>query len=84
MTRKLLWHSNSPWSRTGYGAQTRHVAGRLDEHGWDVAVSAFYGLEGGPITLDGHTIYPKLAHPYGNDVLHAHARHHFGGSSRTG
>lgn len=41
--------------------------------GWTVAQSAFYGLEGGVIELDGLRIYPKLAMPWGEDACIAHA-----------
>lgn len=76
---KILWHSNAAHSRTGYGCQTRITVPKLQELGHDVAISAFYGLEGGPQTIDGTKVYPKLNDGYGNDVLHAHARDHAGG-----
>lgn len=81
---KILWHSNSSWSRTGYGSQTRLTVPRLIEQGHDVAISAFYGLEGAVEVIDGVKNYPKLVDGYGNDVIHAHARDHFGGMLEDG
>src|SRR5690348_5735772 len=81
---KILWHSNSPLFPTGYGQQTKITVPKLVELGHDVAISAFVGLEGGTLTLDGVKLYPKLSDGYGNDVLHAHARDHFGGMLEDG
>lgn len=41
MNDKLLWHSNAPWSPTGYGQQTGLFLPLLQEH-YDLAVSSFY------------------------------------------
>ena len=46
---KILWHSNSPWARTGYGTQTALWVPRLAELGHEIAISAFHGLQGSPI-----------------------------------
>jgi glycosyltransferase involved in cell wall biosynthesis len=70
---RILWHSNAPWARTGYGNQTLHFTNRIRALGHEVAISAFYGLEGGIIEHDGAVIYPKGQHPYGADVLPWHA-----------
>lgn len=74
---KLLWHSNSPWSPTGYGQQTRLMAPRLAEH-YDLAISAFYGLEGARLNWEGVQVLPGLGGEYGNEYLVEHARHFFG------
>lgn len=75
---KILWHSNAPWVSTGYGNQTAQVTRRLRDAGHDVAISAFYGLQGSAEVWDGMVVYPQGMHPYGNDVLLAHAEQHFG------
>lgn len=77
---KILWHSNSPWSPTGYGQQTALWVPRLASLGHEIAVSAFYGLQGGPqrwTAPDGQSflVYPRGNHPYGSDVVGMHARH---------
>lgn len=72
---KIIIHSNAPWAPTGYGQQCHYLQTRLREAGHDVAISAFYGLEGARIEWDGIPVYPKGQHPYGTDVAGMHARH---------
>ena len=73
---KFTWHSNAPWAATGYGNQTKIFVPRLKRLGHDVAVIAFYGLEGGRIMWDDNIpIYPKGSHVYGQDILGAHSGH---------
>jgi glycosyltransferase involved in cell wall biosynthesis len=70
----ILWHSNAPWTATGYGVQTRLFTPRIAQLGHDVSISAFYGLEGASIKWNGMTVYPKAFHPYGMDVVAQHAK----------
>lgn len=72
---RIMWISNAPWAHTGYGNQTNLFVPRLQKIGHEVAVTAFYGLEGGSLNWNGIPIYPKGFHPYGNDVMSAHAAH---------
>jgi glycosyltransferase involved in cell wall biosynthesis len=71
-SRAILWNSNSPWVRTGYGAQTAQAVTRLAAAGHQVAVASNYGLEG--TTLDWHGIrqYPRGFDIHSNDVIPAH------------
>jgi glycosyltransferase involved in cell wall biosynthesis len=71
---RVLWHSNAPWAATGYGVQTRLFAPRIRDLGHEVAISAFYGLEGASINWQGINVYPKAFHPYGMDVVAPHAQ----------
>ena len=73
---KILWVSNSPWSRTGYGVQTNLFASRLQKAGHEVAILCYYGLEGGAFSYNGMLCFPKAQHPYGMDILNAHARNY--------
>jgi glycosyltransferase involved in cell wall biosynthesis len=83
MTR-LLIHSNAPWAPTGYGVQTGLFAPMLAEH-YEVAISAFYGLEGAPIKWDGIPVLPGLGGEYGNlGTLEQHAASYFGGDPKGG
>ena len=80
---KLLWHSNGPWTPTGYSQQTALFAPLLAEH-YDLAISAFYGLEGAPIRWHDIPILPGLGGDFGNDTLPQHAARFFGGNPKDG
>jgi glycosyltransferase involved in cell wall biosynthesis len=73
---RVLWHSNAPWVATGYGVQTRLFTPRIRDLGHEVAISAFYGLEGASIQWNGMSVYPRAFHPYGMDVVAMHAAEH--------
>ena len=80
---KLMWHSNAPWTPTGYGQQTALFAPFLNEQ-YDVAISSFYGLEGARIVWNDIKVYPGVGGEFGNQSLIPHARGHFGGDPRGG
>jgi glycosyltransferase involved in cell wall biosynthesis len=80
---KLLWHSNAPFSPTGYGQQTGLFAPILAER-YDLAVSSFYGLEGAPIRWEGIPVLPGLGGEFGNEYLAQHAQRFFDGDPRGG
>ena len=83
---RILWNSNAPAANSGYSIETRDLLYRLAEDGWPVAISAFYGVDGGPVDiaypdylnprLKGITIkhYPKLSEPWGSDAMFFHSR----------
>ena len=72
---RLNWFSNSAHTSTGYGNQTRLFVPRLKALGHEMSISAFYGLQGAPMVMDGIHVYPVHKHPYGQDVMQAHATH---------
>lgn len=72
---KINWFSNSFWAATGYGNQTKVFVPRLQRLGHEMSISAFYGLQGGVIRYNGIPVYPVCKHPYGQDVMTAHAVH---------
>lgn len=72
---KFSWLSNAPWAPTGYGNQTKVFVPRLLAKGHEIAVIAFYGHEGTPITWDGIRVYGRGFLPYGQDIVDAHTRH---------
>ena len=80
---KLLWHSNAPWTPTGYSQQTALFTPLLAEH-YDVAISAFYGLEGAPLRWGKLPVFPGLGGDFGNDSLPQHAARFFGGDPKAG
>lgn len=72
---RILWHSNAPWAKSGYGTQTAIWVPRLAALGHEIAISAFHGLQSGPMEWQGHTVYPAGDSPYGGDIIGMHARH---------
>lgn len=74
---KILWASNVGWCNTGYGVQTGLFAPRIKALGHDLAISSVYGLDGGPMEMDGIRIYPSDGQ-FGNRTLAAWASHHAG------
>ena len=73
---KILWHSNSPSSASGYGNQTKVFTPRFAKAGHQVMISSFYGREGSVLrNEDGLVELPRGADPYGNDIIQAHLRH---------
>lgn len=71
---KILWHSNAPWSFSGYGTFTGQLARRLKEDGWQIALSCNYGLQGTPIEWEGIKCYPTIADPMGGDSIVFHSQ----------
>ncbi len=71
---RINWHSNAPWSPTGYGNQTKLFTPRIKSLGYPISITAFYGLQGGMIDVNGIRIFPNGKHPYGQDVIGASAR----------
>lgn len=81
---KFLIHGNAPHVKTGYGVQVAQLAEHLKASGHDVAVSCTYGQQGAVGTWRGVTLYPVGYEVNGNDVVHGHANHHFGGDELGG
>ena len=80
---KILWHSNAPWSSTGYGQQTATFTPLLNAH-YDVTISSFYGLDGAPLKWHDITVLPGIGGDFGNLALVPHATDVFGGDPRGG
>jgi glycosyltransferase involved in cell wall biosynthesis len=59
----------------GYGAQTAMWVPRLRDLGHELVISAFYGLQGAPLTWEGIPVIPGSApaDPYGAQLLGEHA-----------
>lgn len=74
LTIKILWHSNSPWSATGYGQQTAIQTVLLQKDGHQVAISAFWGLNGRLLDWNGMPVYPA-GPDYGDAWLPGYAAH---------
>lgn len=87
---KFLVHGNAPHVKTGYGVQVAQLAERLKGAGHEVAISCTYGQQGGlgtwvvPSTRDQVVLYPCGYETNGNDIVHMHGLHHFGGDPTGG
>jgi len=70
----ILWHSNSSWVPSGYGQQTRQFVPRIKRLGYDIGISAYFGLQGAILSIDDDIkVYPKYLDDYGNDIILSHA-----------
>lgn len=76
MTR-ILWLSNAPWAKTGYGDQTLSFCATMSARGHEVAVLANFGLQATKmdIGINGRSVrvYPAGKDMYSNDVVQATA-----------
>jgi glycosyltransferase involved in cell wall biosynthesis len=70
---RLTWMSNSPWTPSGYGCQTRHITNRLIKAGYPTAVIATYGHTGSPLKVGDLMVYGSGWSPYCADVVDAHS-----------
>jgi glycosyltransferase involved in cell wall biosynthesis len=82
---RILWASNAPWARSGYGVQGKYIVPGFRKLGHDVAIFAWWGSMGGIMEWSGHhgeykdnpfVVYPMWADPYGCDVARNHADHY--------
>jgi glycosyltransferase involved in cell wall biosynthesis len=71
---RISFLSNAVWAATGYGSQLKIVAPRLQAAGHQLAIQAFYGHAGSPIDWNGIAVYGVASHPFGLDVMAAHAK----------
>jgi glycosyltransferase involved in cell wall biosynthesis len=65
--------SNAMWSQTGYGGQARLLIPRLQALGYDLSMTAYYGLQGHTLAMNNVMIFPVGYHPYGMDVAAGNA-----------
>ena len=72
---RIMWMSNAPYVKTGYGCQTGLFVPRIHQAGYPMAITAYYGLQGGILNMGDIPIYPQFYHPYGQDVMSAHTNH---------
>lgn len=71
----IVIHSNAPWTGTGYGVQTAHLAKAIRNENRKVTLSVNYGLSGGISNWEGIEVLPTGYHPYSADVLEAHTKY---------
>jgi len=71
---RILWVSNDPRLKTGYGTQTAQVVPRLKADGHDIAVLANAGMSGRVEEWEGVTVFPQGYDVHSNDVISATAK----------
>lgn len=71
---RMLWSTNAPWSNSGYAVQASELINRMIAKGYPIAMSCFYGLEGGILNVNGITCYPKMGQTYGGDACYHHQK----------
>jgi len=70
---RILWHSVAGSIRSGYGNLTRHIPSRLVAKGFQIFVSAYYGLEpGGVILINGVPHLPSKVGRFGEQSCLRH------------
>lgn len=72
---KIMWHSNAPWAPTGYGQQTALFLPKLQALGHEIAISAFFGLQGGMGRWGDMPVYPQDITGLGKKMLPEYVRH---------
>lgn len=71
---RCIWNSNGFHVPSGYGSQLAEIIPYFKEH-TDVAVSSFYGIQGGAVNLDGIPVYPQIdGDPFGSQAIMLHSR----------
>lgn len=65
---RILISSNAAHASTGYGVQCKGLAYGLKDLGYEVAIHAWYGLQGGVINASGIMTYPRIGHNFGGDA----------------
>src|SRR3972149_8261114 len=71
---RIMFSSNAIWSPSGYAQQMQDLLPLIRDEGYPLAISNFYGQEGGVFLLDGILQYPKMGHPWGSDAMVVHSQ----------
>lgn len=67
---KIVWHSNSPTTNSGYGKQTALFVPRIASLGYEIAaIASPYSFGGSPITWNDIPILGTARDIAGNDVI---------------
>lgn len=69
---RMLLNTNAPWATSGYAQQAAELAPLIRDEGYAIALSNFFGQQGGKLFLDGIMNYPVINHVYGSDAMILH------------
>jgi len=71
---RIIVLSNGMHVKTGYGVQCNLFIPRLQKAGYEMAMCAYFGIEGAAMNYNGVMTFPRgNINPYGMDVIGAHA-----------
>jgi len=70
---RIHWNSNAIFAHSGYATQSNLIVYGLLKAGFPICHTAFYGLDGGTIVIDGLKIYPKIGDMWGSDAMIFHS-----------
>ena len=70
---RIHWNSNATFCHSGYATQSNLIVYALLKAGFPICHTAFYGLEGGSLVVDGLKIYPKIGDMWGSDAMIFHS-----------
>ena len=72
---RCFWNSNAVWATSGYSNQMLELLPLMRDvlEPGNLAITNFYGQQGGKFILDGILQYPVIQHVYGSDALIQHA-----------
>lgn len=70
---RILFYSNAPWVRTGYGNQADLFARHLNNLGHKIAIACNHGLMGARIESPDGVIYYPAVSTNSNEIVQAHA-----------
>lgn len=71
---RILFSSNIMTATSGYSQQMLMLLPQIRDAGYPVAISNFYGQEGGIFELNGIKMYPKIGDTWGGDAMVMHGK----------
>jgi glycosyltransferase involved in cell wall biosynthesis len=74
--QKIIWNSVAPWLPSGYGQQTALTTVRLRDAGYDVALSAFSGIEGTKTVWNDMEVFPSDTTRFNKLALRKYVERH--------
>ena len=69
---KIMIQANANFVKSGYGQACNLLLDIFKRLGHEVAIFAYYGIEGSVMLLDNVQLFPRGHDPYGNDIVDAH------------
>lgn len=71
---RLMLSTNAPWATSGYAVQAEMLSSRIHAEGYNLALSNYYGQEGGVIKVNDIIMYPKIGSLWGDDAMYHHTK----------